>query len=272
MTVVRIVDGDTFEVRFSDGRTENVRLLGIDTPEVHVENDPEEFEEIPDTPHGEAWLRDWGHKASEFARTEVGGETLTIETDPSADRRGSYGRLLVYVYEDGTETASFNRELIDQGYARMYDSSFSKRPAFSDAETAAQTDDVGLWDYEATTSTSTPTPAPSSEEDSLAVVQVHADAEGNDHENENDEYVVFENTGDATLDLSGWTVSDEADHTYTFSGTTVDPGDPVTLYTGSGTDTNSEVYWGSDAAIWNNNGDTVIVTNADGETVIQYEY
>ena len=157
VTIVRVVDGDTFEVRFPDGHTENVRLLGVDTPEVHVENDPAEFEGIPTTPDGHDWLRDWGHKASEFARTELAGEQVTIRTDAQADRRGSYGRLLVYVNQGGGK--SFNLKLINQGYARMYDSEFSRRSTFSSAEATAQRNDVGLWGYESTkTTTATPTP------------------------------------------------------------------------------------------------------------------
>ena len=157
VTVVRVVDGDTFEVRFPDGHTENVRLLGVDTPEVHVENDPAEFEGIPTTQNGHDWLRDWGHKASEFARAELSGEEVTIRTDAQADRRGSYGRLLVYVNQGGGR--SFNLKLINQGYARMYDSEFSKRSVFSSSEATAQRNDVGLWGYEPTkTATATPTP------------------------------------------------------------------------------------------------------------------
>lgn len=157
MTVVRIVDGDTFEVRFPNGNVEKVRLLGVDTPEVHVENDPGEFEGIPTNQQGEDWLRDWGHKASEFSRSEVGGQEITIRTDVEADRRGSYGRLLVYVYDDSGEL--LNEKLLRQGYARMYDSEFTKRGAFSSAEATAQQNDVGLWNYE-TTSTPTPTESP----------------------------------------------------------------------------------------------------------------
>lgn len=164
VTVVRVVDGDTFEVRLPNGNVETVRLLGVNTPEVHVENDPAEFEGIPTNQQGNDWLRDWGHKASEFARTQVGGEEITIRTDAEADRRGSYGRLLVYVYHDGE---LFNKKLITQGYARMYDSKFAKREAFLSAEATAQQNDVGLWDYEATssptpTATQTQTPAPDS--------------------------------------------------------------------------------------------------------------
>jgi micrococcal nuclease len=284
VTVARVVDGDTFVVRAADGHTETVRLLGVDTPEVHVENDPAEFEGIPDSAAGERWLRDWGHKASEFARTEVGGTTVTIETDPDADRYDRYDRPLVYAYDDGTDARSFNYDLLARGYARLYDSPFSKRGTFSSAESDARGTGTGLWNYENSSATPTPTstvtatpastpPANSSDGGgSLAVVRVHADADGNDHENLNDEYVVFENGGDETLDLSGWTISDEANHTYTFSGLVLDPGDRVTLYTGTGTDDASAVYWGAGRAVWNNGGDTVRVTSDDGETVLVHEY
>jgi micrococcal nuclease len=32
-TVINVVDGDTVDVQFEDGRTERIRLIGIDTPE-----------------------------------------------------------------------------------------------------------------------------------------------------------------------------------------------------------------------------------------------
>ncbi|MEZ3118122.1 lamin tail domain-containing protein [Halobaculum sp. MBLA0147] len=109
--------------------------------------------------------------------------------------------------------------------------------------------------------------------DALALVDVNADAAGSDGENLNDEYVVFENTGDAELDLSGWTVADAADHVYTVpDGTTLAPGEELTLHTGSGTDTASDLYWGADSPIWNNAGDTVIVRTPDGEVVIEEAY
>jgi micrococcal nuclease len=275
VTVVRVVDGDTIEVRFQDGHTEDVRLLGVDTPEVHVENDPTEFEGIPDNEEGRDWLRDWGHKASEFARAELSGETVRIETDDEAERRGSYGRLLVYLTHDGGE---FNRQLLRQGYARMYDSMFSKRGAYADLEADARENGVGLWGFDdpgsgSDEATPTRTPVPDGGSEQLAVAEIHADAEGNDHENLNDEYVVFENTGDTTLDMGGWTVSDEADHTYTVpQGFTLEPGARVTLYTGSGEDSESELYWGSERAVWNNGGDTIYVRDDGGSLVLERSY
>ncbi|WP_202935097.1 lamin tail domain-containing protein [Halorussus amylolyticus] len=107
----------------------------------------------------------------------------------------------------------------------------------------------------------------------LEVAEVHADAAGDDRENLNDEYVVLRNGGDRTLDLSGWTVGDEADHRYAFpEGTALDPGESLTLYTGSGTDGGGDYYWGSGTPIWNNDGDTVFVRTAEGELVAEESY
>ena len=126
------------------------------------------------------------------------------------------------------------------------------------------------------TTTSTSTTETTETEDhkgTLSIVDVHADADGNDNENLNDEYVVFENTGDQPLDLSGWTVADDAGHTYTFpSGVTLDSGAQITLHTGSGTDTASDLYWGAESAVWNNAGDTIIVRTDSGRIVLEEDY
>jgi micrococcal nuclease len=274
--VVRVIDGDTFEVRFPDGHTEDVRLLGVDTPEVHVAVDPAEFEGIPDSEAGRDWLRDWGHKASEFARLRVRGETVTIAVDPAADRRGSYGRLLVYVYVDGT---NLNLALIEQGYARLYESEFSLREQFAAVETTARTNDVGLWNFDGSTTvppteaTTTPPPVVADGGVSLVVAKIHADAAGNDHDNANDEYVVLENTGSSAIEMTGWTLRDEFGHRFEFpDGFTLGPGESVTIRTGHGTNTETTLYWGSDTAIWNNGGDTVIVRDADGTVVVKRAY
>jgi competence protein ComEC len=110
-------------------------------------------------------------------------------------------------------------------------------------------------------------------EPALEITEINADAEGDDRENLNDEYIVFENTGETSLVIAGWTVQDESGATYTFPGGTVlDPGEGVTLRSGTGDDTATEYYWGSGRPIWNNSGDTVIVTNADGEQIITESY
>ncbi|MWG36729.1 lamin tail domain-containing protein [Halomarina oriensis] len=106
----------------------------------------------------------------------------------------------------------------------------------------------------------------------LRLVTVNADAAGRDGENLNDEYVVFENAGDRPLDLSGWTVRDAATHEYTFGDVTLDPGERLTLHTGRGDDTATDVYWNADAPLWNNDGDTVVVERANGTRVLEEQY
>ncbi|WP_232700579.1 lamin tail domain-containing protein [Halobacterium wangiae] len=127
---------------------------------------------------------------------------------------------------------------------------------------------------ETTTTSGTKTTEETLDQDGeLSIAGFHADAEGDDAENLNDEYVVFENTGSESLELGGWTVSDSADHTYTFpSGFTLDPGAQVTLHTGSGTDSTSDLYWGAGSAIWNNAGDTIIVESDEGSLVLEEDY
>jgi endonuclease YncB( thermonuclease family) len=273
--VIEVVDGDTVDIRFENGSTDTVRLLGIDTPETSGAVSPNEFEGVPDSADGRECLREESNEASDFTEDRLEGIEVRLQFDNQSDRRGSYDRLLAYVIVDGM---NFNYQLVQDSYARVYDTRFTQSDRFFDAVNDAQDAEQGVWrcrNVTTATPTSSPTPSstPTSGEDELVVNEIHEDAEGNDHENLNDEYVVFKNTGDAPLELSGWKVEDEADHTYHFpSDFTLDPGDTVTLYTGSGEDTDSELYWGSGSAIWNNGGDTIYVYDDDGETIIERSY
>lgn len=262
-------------VRMPDGSTDTIRLLGVDTPETSSEEtQPSEWEDIPDNADGREWLANWGGQASDYAEDRLTGQEIYIEADPESDRRGTYDRLLVYAYQSASAEKSFNLRLIENGYARMYDTQFSQRSEYQAAESTARDNDVGVWGY----TDPTPSPSPSdgageSQDADLVISNIHADAAGNDHNNLNDEYIELTNEGDSAVDMTGWTLSDEANHEYTFpSGFTLESGESVTIYTGSGSNTESELYWGSGAAVWNNSGDTIIVRNDNGDTVIEREY
>ena len=95
--VTRVVDGDTVEVRLG-GREEDVRYIGVDTPESVAPGQPVEC---------------YGKDASEFNRSLVEGERVRLEY--GAERRDVYGRLLAYVYLRGDLV---NAELLQRGYAR----------------------------------------------------------------------------------------------------------------------------------------------------------
>ena len=142
VTITRVVDGDTVDVRLPDGQEDTVRLVGVDTPEVHVENEPAEYESVPDTDEGALCLRRAGHNATDYVRGRLEGREVTLAFDPLTDRRGGYDRLLAYVYVDGR---NLNGELVAAGHARVYDTEFELRDSFEAVEAPAQSDGRGLW-------------------------------------------------------------------------------------------------------------------------------
>jgi len=265
VTVTSVVDGDTIKVRFSNGTLDTVRLLGVDTPETQSETSPDEFEGVPETDAGRACLREAGHDATRFMTRRLLGETVRISTDSATDARGYYGRLLAYVSHEGTNV---NYRLVASGRARVYDSTFSKSDRFYAAEGRAQANGTGVW-----ACADDPSVVADGGDGGLVVTEIHADAAGDDRENLADEYVVLANRGESTLDLSGWSVSDESGVSYTFpDGTELAPGAELTLRTGAGTDTTGEFHWDSGRPVWNNDGDTVTVRAANGTVMAQRTY
>ncbi len=148
--VLQVTDGDTVDVRFDSGREENVRILGIDTPEKAAYQQYERVQEwygIDDL----NYLADWGANATDYASSKLADETVTVAFD--SEEQGlfdAYGRLLAYIYYDengdGSRDAHYNYRAVADGYARRYASSFSKHPSFYDAESTAQANGTGVWD------------------------------------------------------------------------------------------------------------------------------
>jgi len=95
--VSRIVDGDTIEVSLG-GDEEDVRYIGIDTPETVAPGQPVEC---------------FGHAASRFNTGLVEGQRVRLVFD--RELRDQYGRLLAYVYVDGELV---NAQLVRRGFAR----------------------------------------------------------------------------------------------------------------------------------------------------------
>lgn len=124
--VTRVVDGDTIEVRF-DGRDEDVRYIGVDTPETVK----------PGTP-----VQCFGPQASRFDHTLV--ERRRVRLVFGVERRDVYGRLLAYVY---LGERFVNAELLRRGLARTLtippNDRFASR--FKRLEMAAARAGRGLW-------------------------------------------------------------------------------------------------------------------------------
>ncbi|WP_090615420.1 thermonuclease family protein [Natrinema salaciae] len=261
VTVTNVVDGDTIDIEYQNGSSDTVRLLGVDTPETYGSVSPGEFEGVPDTQAGRECLQAAGENASAYATDQLADQTVTLQFDSQADRRGDYGRLLAYVQVDGS---NFNYDLVERGHARVYDSTFSQSDSFYSAESAAQSAERNVW------SCRTPNDDDGSsggDASALTIDWVNAEASSL-----NDERVKITNTGSSSIDLDGFTLSDEAGHSHTFAEFTLGAGDSVYVHTGSGTNDADDRYMGYGAEIWNDDGDTATVQTAAGTTVAQLAY
>jgi len=88
-----------------------------------------------------------------------------------------------------------------------------------------------------------------------------------------DEYVAFRNAGDETLTLSGWTVENDGGQRFVFpDGFVLDSGQNVTVHSGRGSDSETDVYWGATSGVWDDDGDTITVRTADGREVLREPY
>jgi hypothetical protein len=112
-------------------------------------------------------------------------------------------------------------------------------------------------------------PAPPLPQSDVVIDLVNYDAPGDDTYNLNGEYVVIRNKGTVDVNLAGWKLKDIANHVYTFPTFTLLAGQTVTVYTGSGANTENSLYWGSSSPIWNNDHDTAYLHNQMGELVDQ---
>jgi endonuclease YncB( thermonuclease family) len=136
VSVTRVVDGDTIEVSPQIEGTADVRLIGVDTPEVFG---------------GE--VQPCGPEASDFTTEHLEGQEVTLEFDE--DRVDSYDRALAYVWVPVLDGELFNETLVREGLARV--STFEPNVKYEDrflaAERQAMVEDLGVWATDPCTTT-----------------------------------------------------------------------------------------------------------------------
>ncbi len=139
VTVVRVVDGDTAEMRMPDGSVEDVRFIGVDTPESTTRHEP------------------YGSEASAY--TEERLEDRQVFLQIGIEERDRYGRLLAYVWlerpvaGEGAEVreAMFNAHLLRDGYAQLLTipPNVDYVDVFRELQTEAREASRGLWGLDA---------------------------------------------------------------------------------------------------------------------------
>jgi micrococcal nuclease len=128
-TINHYIDGDTIAVNMN-GAVEDVRFIGVDTPETHKPNTP---------------VQCYGPQAAANTQAQISKfGKVRLQADPLDTNRDVYGRLLRYVYlPDGT---LLDEKIIQQGYGFAYlDFPFTKKAQFAADGQAAMAAHVGLW-------------------------------------------------------------------------------------------------------------------------------
>ena len=234
--VTRVVDGDTFEVQI-DGHTEDVRIIGINSPE---------------------WGECLAAEAGRWLRARVGGKAVRLVADETD--RDQYGRLLRYVELDGADVGV---EIVRAGLAvaRRYPPDTARAEALEAAQQEAKAATVGMW---------------------RGRVRGGGDAErrhqrdplrrrrrrqpqperrvGADHER---------GAAPGPSSPGGCSrTSRPATATTSPPASRWTPAPSVTVRSGCGTDTATDLHWcNAGTAVWNNSGDTAFLLDPAGNVV-----
>jgi len=129
ITILKVVDGDTVDIDI-DGRTERIRLIGVNTPE---------------TKHPTKPIECFGPEASAYM-TQLLPKGTTVRIERDVEARDRYGRMLLYLYL-GSDDLFINLELVARGYGTpmSIEPNTFHRNDFVRAAAQAEAANVGLW-------------------------------------------------------------------------------------------------------------------------------
>lgn len=128
-SVTVVYDGDTIRVRFENGQSKKVRLIGIDAPEMDTVGDEARFRAL---------------MAKRFAFFYLYGKDIELSYDWELE--DTYGRLLAYVWTESE--GLFNKFILKEGFASVllrFPFRVDFRKEFMEAETDARSQGKGLW-------------------------------------------------------------------------------------------------------------------------------
>ena len=217
---------------FDLGNEERVRIIGINTPEKG---------------------RPFSDEATEALSEMIMGKEVTLVNDSKNDDADSSGRLLRHVYVDGV---SVNYEMIRTGMAFWYpySSGTDMDESYQEAQESAANDYVGLW---------------TESQYNITIDYIEYDPEGSEVDGE---YLIITNHDNYNISMEGWYLQDEAARTAYEFNYTLEINTSVKIYTGSGEDNQTTLFWGWYQGIWNNSGDMAILQDEDGLMVDYYQY
>lgn len=244
--VKEVIDGATIEIEV-DGEPVQVRYIGVELPDVEG-----------------SVVYDQALRAN---RRLVEGKWVTLIKERSnVNQQGQWVR---YVLAQGVFV---NHELIRQGFARAntFPPDVSCDVFFFEAQRLAQAAGLGIWGAAATpTRTLVPTPTPQSVTGDVRVVFINPKGEGWQDPNE---FAEIRNLSTFAVQLSGWTLSDEKGHKFTFPNLLLIAGGYCRIYTNQYVPEACGLSFYSPSAIWDDAGDCAYLRDPYGNLVSQLCY
>lgn len=247
LPVTGYIDGDTFRVQSGD-RSETIRLLYVDTPEISGSADK--------TPEP------YGEQAADYTKERL-EQSKEVRLTFDKEHKDRYGRTLAIVeLRDG---AILNELLLQEGLAKVMivEPNVKMENVYKGLEQQAKHDMIGLWSTgEATNQTEVPV----KKAEQIGIVLTV---------DKRQELVTVNNTSNEYINLDGWKlVSVRGNQTYTFDSVQI-PAKGV-LYISSSDKTSkpsadSVLVWEVDN-VWNNNEpDPGELYNENNELVAVWE-
>ena len=97
----------------------------------------------------------------------------------------------------------------------------------------------------------------------LEIVAVNYDAPGDDNTNPNGEYVVIRNNGPATIDFQDWMLDLPRFQITSVASRPLAPGETMTIFMGSGTNTRTTMYLGKSGGVLSNSNHIAVLYTPD---------
>lgn len=270
LRVVDVPSADTVRVRFENGSTASVRLVGVKAPPTEGPVLTDSYKTIDNIRREKECVRQWGQRAQDHVAEDLMDSEVEIEYDSQVANTKKYIGHQAYLIVDGQ---NYNRGLIEEGYVRTFEEGFSRQLEFKEAEKRARRDAAGLWQCASGSDGG-------GDDQGIVVSDIQPEVpEGTDQKNLNEEWVELKNTGNTTIEMTGWTVHTEGSRSYNFpDGFELRPGSTVKVRSGNSFSFRSseqhatDLYWGSISPVWPNDGGTVLVRDASFSVRDEYGY
>lgn len=183
-------------------------------------------------------------------------ENRNVRLEYDLQKYDRNGRVLAYVF---LNDLFINLQIIEEGLAFVYSISpnIKYNSVFLSAQKEAQEKGIGLWSKSTTI---------------LKITELQVDHNYDGRDDLNNEWIKITNYGSFDVEMTDFSLLDEANHKYVFPFFILRGNNSVIVHTGCGIDTETDLYWNYNKPIWNNDRDTVFLYDNLGNLIDSLSY